>query len=764
MTTVYGKSLKTTSSYSIDFNPERKKLEKDIANHEKRARNVLRQAALANSDKLLDREVLKEIIIESQQRWTGCLMLPVTILFFTFYSVAASLHQDVVTSHLLEAPVRDQLAPPLDDDEEPSAGMLQAVNSIPEAYNFIESTFLPLFLSQQDQFGNTLDVSDFGTFLQYNQLKGLVIFELQRSVKEKCEDSVAKNLWCYPDDTLTSEAFGRDISELSGGTEEYYTEGEEPILECIDEGFTVAGCDERRRLNMLRDDLSPKVPSLPKDEDELAAVTYRFTFSPNSTWEKNLARFNYLKERGFLDDQSTLLTMKAYYLNYQMQVPRMQTVKIVLGFTRGGGLLNTISFMSIALDSFIYTAGIVFDILFVLMLIASAGFLCHNLFKANVAGNIWSHFSFVNLVSWASVFLGLFVVFLMLSTGTLRGAVRDAIVAYQEDPSTENSLALADEVDSASSFLSFVFVVVADAHLLFMIRCFTSLKWQPRLAVVTRTINKMSSDLTHFLIVLIPTFIAFAIAGMMMFGRRLQDWATMQAAMATCFRISMENEFKWKDLSAVDFFTSLLWVWVFVPLVVLLMLNMVLAIIMDIYQEVRREAGNTMTITKHLQYLYMAISKRQEWVTYDALYEGVSALPATISLLELRQAFPTMPDYQGEYLVSECFNKARYISRCGVDTSVTAGMVAAIHVSLEEMLNDINAMKSRGWLGMGFEIPNSSERECVKDILTSVSMQQHWMKLAQSSMNSLKNKIDGVEEDPALPEKSSSKKDVKPGA
>eukprot|EP00444_Apocalathium_aciculiferum_P061479 CAMPEP_0183592466 /NCGR_PEP_ID=MMETSP0371-20130417/168051_1 /TAXON_ID=268820 /ORGANISM="Peridinium aciculiferum, Strain PAER-2" /LENGTH=82 /DNA_ID=CAMNT_0025803997 /DNA_START=42 /DNA_END=286 /DNA_ORIENTATION=+ len=81
--TEYSGTLESTSSYSVDFNPERRKLEKDIANHEKRARSVLRQAALANSDKLIDREILKEVIIESQQRWTGCLMLPVTILFFT---------------------------------------------------------------------------------------------------------------------------------------------------------------------------------------------------------------------------------------------------------------------------------------------------------------------------------------------------------------------------------------------------------------------------------------------------------------------------------------------------------------------------------------------------------------------------------------------------------------------------------------------------------------------------------------------------------
>jgi len=257
----------------------------------------------------------------------------------------------------------------------------------------------------------------------------------------------------------------------------------------------------------------------------------------------------------------------------------------------------------------------------------------------------------------------------------------------------------------------------------------------------------MSSDLLHFMIVLIPTFVAFAIAGMMMFGRRLQDFATLQASIATCFKIAMENEFRWSDLSAQDFGTSATWVWVFVPLVVLLMLNMVLAIIMDIYQEVRREAGNTMTITRHIHYIYNAFREREKWVGHEDLYNGVSAMPQTLSILELRQAFPSMPDYQGEYLIKESFNKAKKIARCGVDTSVTAQLVAAIHVSLEEMINDIGEMKKRGWMGVGLEIPHASDRETVKDILTSVSTQQHWMQLTQKSMGALQAKIDGLVED-----------------
>jgi hypothetical protein len=739
--------LKSTSSYSVEFNPARSKLEKDISNHEKKAKHVLRRAALADTDKLLDRDLLKDVISDSQQRWLGCLMLPVTILFFTFYSIAASLHEDVTSAHLLEAPVRNKFVPPLDEFEEPTPNMLQGVSTISDVYQFIDETYLPFLFTQTDPLGNALPKKDWGTVYQYNQIKGTVIMELQRSKKVKCTDDVASHLWCYPQDDLTNEDYGLAFSAMPGGSQSAYTSsvnGAPPILSCPMEGFSVTPCfaDEDRRLEMLRDDLNNKVPAATSEE----GYTYRMFFNPNSTYEGVQQRFEYLKSRGWLDDQSTRLVLKAYYLNYQMEVPRLQTFHVTFFFSRGGGIFSAINFMGFPLDTFIYGTSIMFDILFLFMLIASTAFLLKDFGKACASGAPKSHFTFVNIVTWMSVIVGWFNSLLILSSSVGRKDIVTALEEYQAAPSDALALKFSDAADSFGSYSQFMRICIAYAHLLFMIRCFTSLKWQPRLAIVTRTIRVMSSDLLHFMIVLIPTFIAFAIAGMMMFGRRLQDFSTLQSSVATCFKIAMENEFRWRDLSAQDFGTSATWVWVFVPLVVLLMLNMVLAIIMDIYQEVRREEGNTMTISRHIKYIYQAFRNRERWVGHDVLYSTVADLPQTISILELKQAFPSMPDFQGDYLVSECLNKAKKMSRCGVDTGVTAQLVAAIHVSLEEMINDINDMKRRGWMGMGFEIPHANDRETVKDILTSVSTQQHWMQLTQKSMVMLQGKIDGIAE------------------
>ena len=90
---------------------------------------------------------------------------------------------------------------------------------------------------------------------------------------------------------------------------------------------------------------------------------------------------------------------------------------------------------------------------------------------------------------------------------------------------------------------------VSYAHIGFMMQCFMALQWQPRLAVVTHTLIDTSVDLFHFLIVFIPTFIAFAIAGHAMFGRRIDTFSTIEGSICVCFKLAMESEFDWWTLS-----------------------------------------------------------------------------------------------------------------------------------------------------------------------------------------------------------------------
>ncbi|CAE7436604.1 pkd2 [Symbiodinium natans] len=118
--------------------------------------------------------------------------------------------------------------------------------------------------------------------------------------------------------------------------------------------------------------------------------------------------------------------------------------------------------------------------------------------------------------------------------------------------------------------------------LLVMLRLFKSFHAQPRLAVVTKTIATASQDLLHFFIVLMSVYTCMAVFGYLLFGQDVEDFSTWDRACITCFR-TLLGEWDWEQLESVGRVLAAIWLWCFVVLVVLVLLNMVLAILMDAY-------------------------------------------------------------------------------------------------------------------------------------------------------------------------------------
>merc|ERR1719469_318194 len=140
---------------------------------------------------------------------------------------------------------------------------------------------------------------------------------------------------------------------------------------------------------------------------------------------------------------------------------------------------------------------------------------------------------------------------------------------------------------TASEGLAQLRVVFAQYSVVLMFRFFVSFGSQPRLAIVLKTMRNVLMDFFHFLIVFLPTFLAYVISGNLVFGRRVEDFATIKGSFAACFRIAMESEYDWAELSEEYFWAAAVWAWSFMLLIVLIFLNMVLAIVLDIYNETR---------------------------------------------------------------------------------------------------------------------------------------------------------------------------------
>jgi len=120
---------------------------------------------------------------------------------------------------------------------------------------------------------------------------------------------------------------------------------------------------------------------------------------------------------------------------------------------------------------------------------------------------------------------------------------------------------------------------------------------------VTNTLVAAGNDIFHFVVVFGTVFIVYAISAIILWGQEEEDFANFGRAMHTIFRI-MLGDFEWEELREVGRPQAYLWFWTFQWLVVLIMLNMLLAIIMDVYTEVKSHIGRAETLWSQSHEIY----------------------------------------------------------------------------------------------------------------------------------------------------------------
>lgn len=117
-------------------------------------------------------------------------------------------------------------------------------------------------------------------------------------------------------------------------------------------------------------------------------------------------------------------------------------------------------------------------------------------------------------------------------------------------------------------------------------RFFKVFSLQPRLGVVTATLQRSFIDISHFMVVFGSIFFVFVTAAMILFGHDLEDFTNLGRALTTVLLI-MVGEYNWDEMARVGRQQAAVWFWCFTWLINLIMLNMLLAIIMDIYSDVK---------------------------------------------------------------------------------------------------------------------------------------------------------------------------------
>jgi len=124
-----------------------------------------------------------------------------------------------------------------------------------------------------------------------------------------------------------------------------------------------------------------------------------------------------------------------------------------------------------------------------------------------------------------------------------------------------------------------------------MLRLFKSFDAQPRLAVVTNTFKEARDDLLHFALVFLSVYLCMSVNAVLFFGQDTLEFATLDRALHSSFR-AMLGDWDWDQMKQIGLIKAFLWFFAFMLVMVLLLLNMLLAILMESYGQVKDLAKN----------------------------------------------------------------------------------------------------------------------------------------------------------------------------
>lgn len=144
--------------------------------------------------------------------------------------------------------------------------------------------------------------------------------------------------------------------------------------------------------------------------------------------------------------------------------------------------------------------------------------------------------------------------------------------------------------------------------LLIMCKFFQAFQANPRLAVITTTLREASVDMLHFLLIFGIVFINYALGGHLLFGKQLKEWKSLGASVNACFLVLM-GDFSYEEMYAIAPIVSQLWFWTYMLLVFLVMLNMLLAIVMDAYSNVKEQSQSSDSLYAQMWSLAQEVKK-----------------------------------------------------------------------------------------------------------------------------------------------------------
>lgn len=523
---------------------------------------------------------------------SSCKSLPFTILLVVSYACVAIAHMDAPTVRAVEHSVGFDIednANFASDSEFMGHKDIYDVNSHTDFWSFMAQGLVPLLFVQERSWSEDLSArnepsvtqladgslvespalepgiapfeelkkSDWGMFIIFNRIVGGIRLRQERAPEEDCKLS-----------PILNKFYGR---------------------KCRSESV--------RQYN-LDPDLEVARSTVDPDENY---TRWLYVHRPAD----DIARQVFdLEAMMWLDDYTTKIEIGVPIYNAEYSVHSLITVNFY--FQRGGHIFKHIITQSCYATWFTrwyhYAADMIYLSCISWMLVREVLDIIHTFNEAGLHGIRTEYLNPWNIIDWLSIICGsiLMGMFWMATqnSNVVNKAAEDFGVLrpipgnVTEIPEVEKYM---DELELAVNYVTFLQRWLARYPLIVVFRLFKAFHAQPRLALVSKTIQSSSIDLFHYLLVCFCVMISFVTSGVMLFGREVDELATIPRGFIFCFLLLL-GDMDFDTMREAGRELAATWLCIFCVFVTLLLMNMLLAIVMDTYSDVKSSSTSAVTL------------------------------------------------------------------------------------------------------------------------------------------------------------------------
>ncbi|KAL4106204.1 hypothetical protein PRIC1_004258 [Phytophthora ramorum] len=511
--------------------------------------------AMLESQKTNDKSLIAsdglKALCHDRELTRAVLRVPLPMLYFIFYILVLVVHIPASGLYKQNNALSTTLAAAA-TQWSGSPMLFYNIKNMSDVFQWLELTLVPSVFVTQDYNSNDLPVGQWGRIALHNQVLGAIQLATTYGAQESCDN----------------QKFLREIYPTCFNTEESVT--------------------------------NTTLMSVTLNSTD--AVDYIKSLQESGSW---------------LDDSTE--TLEVTIVTYNGEISSYGVTKLTLEFQEGGFIdLSSSSTGAISapyLKTRAFVADATFGVCFVLVLAGQLVRLWQN--RRHLGAHLKNFWHFVDYAATVLV-VAFYVVWGLIVSTTSSSSFRTNIASFSSasaDWASDDVMAesLASIISSLEHIgrLTTVLRILATVTILFLgIRILDTFRFNPRLNVLSHTISSSLHKFASFLVVFMIVVVTFALSGHFIFGDRADEFSSIKASLESCINILFGN-FDYSAIEGLIVPVSIIYYWGYLIVSNLILLNMMLAIVLDTYEEVSEEAYNDKTIT--------SMGRMVRIATYDML-------------------------------------------------------------------------------------------------------------------------------------------------